>query len=63
MKAQLPMLENTLTKANGLMWISTVVMQAALNAQYNSGSLKKRLTPSDVMTQEILDRAKRVSPV
>jgi ABC-type nitrate/sulfonate/bicarbonate transport system substrate-binding protein len=63
MKAQLPMLENAETKAHGLLWVSTIVMQAALNAQFSSGSLKKRLTVNDVMTQEILDRAKSVSPV
>jgi ABC-type nitrate/sulfonate/bicarbonate transport system substrate-binding protein len=63
MQAQLPMLESAETKEHGLLWISTIVMQAAIDAQWNSGSLKKRLTVSDVMTQEILDRAKRVSPV
>jgi ABC-type nitrate/sulfonate/bicarbonate transport system substrate-binding protein len=63
MKAQLPMLESAETKAHGLLWVSTLVMQAALNAQFASGSLKKRLTVNDVMTQEILDRAKSVSPV
>ena len=63
MKAQLPMLENAETRKNGLLWISTIVMQAALNAQLASGSLKKKLTVNDVMTQEILDRAKSVSPV
>ena len=63
MKAQLPMLENVSTKAHGLMWISKDVMQAAVNAQLASGSLKKKLNANDVMTQEILIRAASVSPV
>ncbi len=63
MKAQLPMLENASTKAHGLMWISKDVMQAAVNAQLASGSLKKKLNANDVMTQEILIRAASVSPV
>jgi len=63
MTAQIPMLTNAGTKANGLMWISTTVMQAAINAAKASKSLAKPVTVADVMTLDILNRAKTVSPV
>ena len=64
MAAQIPMLTNALTKKNGLMWISTSVMQAAINAAKAAKSLKpSHVTVADVMTQDILIRAKTVSPV
>jgi hypothetical protein len=63
MKVQLPMIVNASTQAHGLMWISKDVMQAAINAQFASGSLEKKLNVNDVMTQEILTRAANVSPV
>jgi ABC-type nitrate/sulfonate/bicarbonate transport system substrate-binding protein len=65
MTAQIPMLTNALTKKNGLMWIDKGVMQAAINAAKAASSLKagSNVTLADVMTQEILIRAKTVSPV
>ena len=65
MTAQIPMLTNALTKKNGLMWIDKGVMQAAINAAKAASSLKagSNVTLDDVMTQEILIRAKTVSPV
>jgi ABC-type nitrate/sulfonate/bicarbonate transport system substrate-binding protein len=63
MSAQIPMLSNAGTKANGLMWIDKGVMQAAINAAAAAKSLAKPVTLDDVMTQDILTRAATVSPV
>jgi ABC-type nitrate/sulfonate/bicarbonate transport system substrate-binding protein len=63
MATQVPMLANAATKAHGLMWIDTSIMQAAINAAVASKALAKPVTVGDVMTQEILTRAATVSPV
>ncbi|MGA3214651.1 MAG: ABC transporter substrate-binding protein [Acidimicrobiales bacterium] len=63
MAAQIPMLTNAGTKAHGIMWIETSVMQAAINAAAASKALAKPVTVADVMTQDILNRAATVTPV
>lgn len=63
MQAQIPMITNAATKANGLLWISTSVMHAAIKVAEKSKALAKPVTVAEVMTQEILKRARTASPV
>jgi ABC-type nitrate/sulfonate/bicarbonate transport system substrate-binding protein len=63
MEAQIPMIQNSTTNKYGLLWVDSSIMGPAIAAAEADHSLAKKVTVSDVMTQEILLRAKTVAPV
>jgi ABC-type nitrate/sulfonate/bicarbonate transport system substrate-binding protein len=63
MQAQIPMLTSAATQAHGLLWIDATVWGQAISTAEAANSLKKPLTVGESMTQEILQRAAKVSPV
>jgi NitT/TauT family transport system substrate-binding protein len=62
MQAQIPMLTSAATKAHGLLWIDTTVWGQAIKTAQAANSLKKPVTVGESMTQEILQRAAKVTP-
>jgi NitT/TauT family transport system substrate-binding protein len=62
MQAQIPMLTSAATKAHGLLWIDTGVWGQAIKTAEAAHSLKKPVTVGESMTQEILQRAAKVTP-
>lgn len=57
MQVEIPMLQSEATKAHGLLWMTSDVWQSSLSFMSQAKLIKKPVSVSDVMTQEILNRA------
>jgi ABC-type nitrate/sulfonate/bicarbonate transport system substrate-binding protein len=62
MQAEIPMLTSPVTKAHGLLWISTSVWSQAIATAQASGALKKPLTVAGTLTLDILQRTAALTP-
>lgn len=62
MQAEIPMLTSAVTKAHGLLWVSTSIWSQAIATAQASHTLNKPLTVDDTLTLDILQRAATVTP-